>query len=50
MHFSRLDQNFLKALFEYTESGQIQYTRAYRLAGIGRGTFENVYERLKGVR
>lgn len=47
---SRIDHNFLTTLIEYTESGYVQYTRAYRLAGIGRGTFENVSGHLKGVR
>src|SRR5690625_4257696 len=47
---SRLDHNFLRTLIKHADSGQIQYTRAYRLAGIGRGTFENTAERLKGVR
>ena|SRR5690625_324021 len=32
------------------ESGDIQYTNAYRLAGIGRGVFEDLGERLKGSR
>lgn len=44
---SRLDRNFLNTLIEYTASGHVPYTRAYRLAGIGRGTFDNVSERLK---
>lgn len=47
---SRLDNNFLRTLITNTEYGDIQYTEAYRLAGIGRGTFEDVSERLKGVR
>lgn len=47
---SRLDHNFLGTLMTSVESGDIQYTYAYRLAGVGRGVFEEIADRLKGIR
>lgn len=47
---SRLDENFMRTLVESTEFGETPYSEAYRLAGISRGVFEDVTERLKGVR
>lgn len=46
---SRLDRNFLKTLIQSVEHGEIQYTDAYRIAGVGRGVFEEIAERLRGV-
>ncbi|MBY7144549.1 ImmA/IrrE family metallo-endopeptidase [Virgibacillus sp. NKC19-3] len=47
---SRLDKTFLVTLISSVESGKTLYTDAYRLAGVGRGVFEDLSERLKGVR
>src|SRR5699024_10567029 len=47
---SRIDRNFLRTLINSVQSGNIQHTEAYRLAGVGRGVFEDMMTRLKGVR
>lgn len=47
---SRLDDNFMRTLVASTEYGETSYSEAYRLAGISRGVFEDVAERLKEVR
>ena len=47
---SRLDENFIRTLITNTEFGETQYNEAYRLAGVSRGVFEDLSERLKGVR
>lgn len=47
---SRLDDTFMRTLVESTEFGETPYSEAYRLAGISRGVFEDVTERLKGAR
>lgn len=47
---SRLDKNFLRTLITSTEHGETQYTDAYRIAGVGRGVFEDLTDRLNGVR
>lgn len=47
---SRLDENFMRTLIASTEFGGTQYSEAYRLAGVGRGVFEDVSKHLKGVR
>jgi len=47
---SRIDRNFLRTLINSVQSGNIQHTEAYRLAGVGRGVFEEMMTRLKGVR
>lgn len=47
---SRLDRNFFQTLIYAVQSGDVQYTDAYRLAGVGRGVFEDMIERLEGVR
>src|SRR5699024_8276250 len=46
---SRLDRNFLMSVIASAESGRIPYTGAYRLAGVGRGVFEDLADRMKGV-
>lgn len=47
---SRLDENFVRTLVTNTEFGKTQYNDAYRLAGVSRGVFEDLSDRLKGVR
>jgi len=47
---SRLDENFVRTLVTNTEFGRTQYNDAYRLAGVSRGVFEDLSDRLKGVR
>lgn len=46
---SRIDHNFFKMLVYAMKAGDIQYTDAYRLAGVGRGVFEDMMERVEGV-
>lgn len=47
---SRLDENFIRTIMGNIEFGEMPYSEAYRLVGVGRGVFEDVTNRLKGVR